>query len=232
MTIRALFAITAISLVLPSCSSDEKSAAEYAEEQAAKLKKEKQAELPKLEKVKVPVMGGKRIECSDLLTDIDAFSAVLPNPVVLHQLDKVAQTKRQPGVNAICELVREGTPPTLEEQKKMKEKGKTERLGTLPGSAYCEIRVDCGRPMADDFESQCRKMMNHSGNRDLGIFACVMQSQRAERDAFRFKFYEPDTKCFIDVLAGHSEVGMEIPTACSKLAMEQITAASIEKYRD
>ncbi len=74
-------------------------------------------------------------------------------------------------------------------------------------------------------------MPQHTGNRDLGIFACVLQSQRAERDAYRYGFFEPDTGCFLDVLGGPSVTGTEIPVACSKVALEQITKASIAKYQ-
>lgn len=211
------------------CGSDEGDAKKRAEELAAKVRAEQRGSGEVIE-VAVPVKGNKRIECTDLITDMEAFNATMPNPVKMFQLDEVQQIKRQPGLNAVCEFIREGDPPTLEEQKKMAEK--TQRLGTLPGDVYCELRVNCGHPEQVDYESKCRSMDGHQGNRDLGIFACVLVSQRAERDAYRFKFYEPDTGCYLDVLGGPSEVGVEVPQACAKQALEQITKSSIDKYRE
>jgi hypothetical protein len=234
-TAAGIVALITIGAATGACSSDGDSAKKYAEEQAKKAQAEKRGTM-EVETIDVPIRGGVRIECPDLFTDVAAFSAgiaagstIADDTVHMTQLDARQQIKRQPGVNAICEFIRDGERPSAEEQKKMSEK--TERLGVLPDDPYCEIRVDCGRPAQDDYESKCRGMPQHEANRSLGIFACVLKSQRAERDAFRFKFFEPDTGCFLDVLGGPSVTGEEIPLACAKAAMDQIKAESIAKYK-
>lgn len=223
----AVFA--ALGLAAPGCSSDGDSAKKYAEEQAKKAAEAKRGNAV-VETIEVPVKGGVRIECTDLFTDIEQFNTGINDKVTMRQLDQRQQIKRQPGVNGICEFIREGERPSAEEQQKMSEK--SERLGTLPGDPYCEIRVDCGQPKHEDYESKCRSMPQHEANRDLGIFACVLKSQRAERDAYRFKFFEPDTGCFLDVLGGPSVTGIEIPLACAKAAMDQVKAESIATYKN
>lgn len=228
-SLAATVALVVFGTAAPGCGKGGESAKEYAEAQAKKSQAEKRGNAV-VETIEVPIKGGIRIECADLLTDLEQFNTGINDTVHLKQLDQRQQIKRQPGVNAICELIRDGERPTAEEQQKMS--AKTERLGTLPGDPYCEIRIDCGRPAMDDYESKCRSMEQHEANRDLGIFACVLKSQRAERDAYRFKFFEPDTGCFLDVLGGPSVTGNEIPLACAKAAMDQIKAESIAKYKN
>jgi len=217
--------------------SAEEEAKKMAEEQAAKNAEARRSEnAAQTYKIEVPVMGGHRIDCLDLFPDIKPFeegiSAASGEKVelVLHQLDRKVQIKRQPGVNAVCEFLRAGTPLTPEEQKKMSEK--TARLGVQPGDRWCEIRVDCGKPFDENWESNCRKMLNHEGHRDLGVFSCVMKSMRAERDAFRYKLFEPDTKCYLDILGGDSVTDDPVPRACAKAAIDEMNADSIAKYKN
>jgi hypothetical protein len=226
-------------LVVAACGDNaEEEARKLAQTQADEAAAAKKASSPAVAyKVDVPVVGGHPIQCVDLFgTDMKVFNEGISGAVgstqtvTMHQLDRKEQIKRQPGVNAICEFMREGVRPSAEEQKKMAEK--TQRLGVLPGDFYCEVRIDCGKPFDENWEANCRKMMNHTGHRELGVFACVMKSIRAENDSFRYKVYEPDTKCFLDVLGGHPVVDDPIPRACTKAAMELITADSIAKYKN
>jgi hypothetical protein len=236
--VRAMRKTMMLLLVVAACGDNaEEEARKLAQTQADEAAAAKKASSPAVTvKVDVPVVGGHPIQCTDLFGDMKPFNDGISGAVgstqtvSMRQLDRKEQIKRQPGVNAICEFVRDGERPSAEEQKKMAEK--TQRLGVLPGDFYCEVRVDCGKPNDENWEANCRKMMNHDGHRELGVFSCRMKSMRAENDAFRYKVYEPDTKCFLDVLGGHSVVDDPIPRACTKAAMELITNDSIAKYKN
>jgi len=225
-------------LVAAACGDNtQEEAKKLAQEQADKLAAEKRASAPAVAyKVEVPVLGGHRIDCLDLFPDVKPFSDAISaaekraEAVEMKQLDRKEQIKRQPGVNAVCEFRRGGVRPTAEEQKKMSEK--TQRLGVLPGDIYCEVRVDCGKPFDENYESNCRKLSQHEGHRDLGVFSCILKTIRAERDAYRYKLYEPDTKCYLDVLGGPSVTDDPIPRGCAKAAIDAIKVESIAKYKN
>lgn len=234
---RTAIILTGLLLAAACGDNTEEEAKKLAQEQADKLAAEKRASSPVTTyKVEVPVVGGHRIDCLDLFPDVKPFSDAISaaekraEVVEMKQLDRKEQIKRQPGVNAVCEFRRTGVRPTAEEQKKMSEK--TQRLGVLPGDIYCEVRVDCGKPFDENFESNCRKMSQHEVHRDLGTVSCILKTIRAERDAYRYKLYEPDTRCYLDVLGGPSVVDDPIPRGCAQAAIDAIKVESIAKYKN
>ncbi len=197
---------------------------EFAKKQAEKIQKEKYGDM-KVHKIEVPVAGGKRIDCTDLV-DITKFAEYLDDEVELKDFNKYT---RQKDTSAVCKILRSGERPSKEDQAKLlAQHGK---LGVLGGDTYCEIRYYCSLPEQKDFEKKCQTRPNASGNRDLGVYACVTMSQRGPDDAFRYKLVEPDTGCVLDVLGGDSVVGEEIPKACARAALESMKADVLEKYK-
>lgn len=224
---RNLVAASVLALVfLASACGKSEDPKEYARKQAEALQKDKFKE-PAV-KVNVPVQGGKKIACADII-NVDAFNAALAGPLAggTVTLEDFNAHSRQKDASAVCKLIMEGERPSKEEQEKLLiQHGK---IGLIPGDGVCEIRAYCSLPDQPDFEKKCRE--HGSGHRDLGVFACVTISQRGPADAYRYKLVEPDTKCVLDVLGGDSVVGDEIVRACAKGALDSMTADSLKNYK-
>jgi hypothetical protein len=213
--------VLAIAILAGACGKSE-DPAEYARKQAEEAQKDKFKE-PAV-RVKVPVVGGKKIACADLIPSVEPFTRALGQEV---RLEDFNTHSRQKDASAVCKFIHAGERPSKEEQEKLLiQHGK---LGVLGGDPYCEIRAYCSLPDQPDFEQKCRE--RSSGHNDLGVFACVTISQRGPADAYRYKLIEPDTKCVLDILGGDSVVGDEIVRACAAAALEAITADSIKAYQ-
>lgn len=222
---RFAITVTAIAVAVAGFACGKKEdPEEFAKKQAEQLQKEKYGDM-KVHKIEVPVAGGKKIACTDLV-DIAKFGEYLQDEVELTDFNKHT---RQKDASAVCKVIRSGERPSKEEQAKLlAQHGK---LGVLGGDTYCEMRYYCSLPEQTDFEKNCQMRQNASGNRDLGVFACVTMSQRGPDDAFRYKLVEPDTGCVIDVLGGDSVVGEEIVKSCAKAGLESMKADVLDKYK-
>jgi hypothetical protein len=220
LRILGLVSMLAVAISAGACGSKE-DPEEFARKQAEQNQKDKFKEAAV--KVKVPVTGGKKIACTDLI-NVEVFAAALGQPIELKDFNKHT---RQKSASAVCKLVHGGERPSKEEQAKLlAQHGK---LGVLGGDPYCEIRAYCSLPEQTDFEKKCRE--HSSGHRDLGVFSCVTISQRGPADAYRYKLVEPDTSCVLDILGGDSVVGDEIVRACAKAALESLTPSSLDNYK-
>ena len=121
----ARFFIIGVVLALASataCGDGEDEAKKFAEEQAKKLEKEKYGDnVGPAKKIDVPIMGGKRIACTDMITDLQAFKPLFNEEEDLTMKD-FTRNSRQKGVNAVCKLNKGGEPLPPEEQAKLMER--------------------------------------------------------------------------------------------------------------
>jgi len=216
--------VIAIAVAVVGFACSKKDPEEFAKKQAEEMQKQKYGDM-KVNKIEVPVAGGKKIACADLV-DITKFAQYLDDEVELEDFNKHT---RQKDASAVCKVIRTGERPSREDQAKLlAQHGK---LGVLGGDTYCEIRYYCSLPEQKDFEKNCATRPNASGNRDLGVFACVTMSQRGPDDAYRYKFVEPNTGCVLDVLGGDSVVGEELVKSCAQAALESMKPDVLDKYK-
>lgn len=219
-----------VSLALAgACSSDEDPSKLAAEE--AKVLNEQQYKGEVVE-LKAPVPGGTQIPCDEVI-ELEEFDKFFepegPELLTLVLEDQTEKKKNDPAINSMCAIVRPGTPPTKEEQKKALEKEIT--LGVLPGEAWCYVLVECSIITTEErFEKAC-KGKNTEAKRDLGQFACVKTMIRGPKDAFNYRVLDRDTMCAIEVRGGHAVTDETIVQNCTRAAMSSLDPEDIAKYQ-
>ncbi len=207
-------------VALASCGGSENAgAAEAKAEREAETAKKKATEPPPPPQAKPPVPGRAKLKCENVI-DSAAYTEALgeKDPLVL-------VASKEPEAAASCSLMRGGKRPSEAEQKKLlKDKG---RLGVLAGDEVCNVAVFCWTiEDPDRFMKKCLEGKDQD-DASLGFHACVHIVATGEADVKRFRFFDDDTRCLIQVRAGPSNVDNDVIGKCAKTAHDQIGPAQI-----
>ena len=102
-----------------------------------------------------------------------------------------------------------------EQEAKLKKEG---RLGVMAGDEICNVSTFCWTiEDAERFRKKCAEMKDHD-DESLGFYACVLIVATGADDVKRFRFFDPDTKCIIQVRGGPSNVDNDLIGKCAKTA--------------
>ncbi len=164
-----------------------------------------------------PVPGGRKIPCEHFL-DSERVGKTLGKEVVI--LEK--PTKKY---TASCAVHLAGTPPSHARQQRMLKSKR--RLGVLPGDEFCAVHLSCWYPKPEKrrFEDKC--VRDGRRDRSLGVLACVRATQKGAHQSYTYEVIDPESGCTLTVRAGPSlnqEAGVK---ACTKAALELVTADTI-----
>jgi hypothetical protein len=132
----------------------------------------------------------------------------------------VAESKSEPDAAASCSVLRGGKRLTDAEQKaKLKKDG---RLGVMAGDEICNVSTFCWTiEDADKFREKCHAMKDKDDD-SLGFYSCVLIVAQGVDDVKRFRFFDDDTKCIIQVRGGPSNVDNDLIGKCAKAAHDLI----------
>jgi len=210
-----------LSIALLACSKGANEGAEEAKKQAEKEQKEKEASGGVAKKINPPVAGRAHLSCASLI-DASRFQQVLgeTEPVT------VAESKSEPDAAASCSILRGGKRLTDAEQKaKLKKEG---RLGVMAGDEICNVSTFCWTiEDADRFRQKCHDMKDKDDD-SLGFYACVLVVATGADDVNRYRFFDDDTKCIIQVRGGPSNVDNQLIGNCAKAAHDLIGPEQIK----
>lgn len=205
----------ALSLGLFACSKGANEGAEEARKQAEKEQKEKEAAGGVAKKITPPVAGRAKLDCANVIR-ADLFQQVLGEvePVT------VTASGSEPDAAASCSIVRGGKRLSDAEQKaKLKKEG---RLGVLAGDEICNVSTFCWTiEDPDRFRRKCAEMKDQD-DESLGFYSCVLIVAQGADDVKRYRFYDDDTKCIIQVRGGPSNVDNDLIGKCAKAAHDLI----------
>jgi hypothetical protein len=208
-------AITLSLLVaLAACDSGEKAGIEAAKKQAAdEATHVDKSDVAK--KISPPVPGRAKLDCKNLI-DSDKFTQLLGETQPL----SIAESKSEPEAAASCSLLRGGKRLSEAEQKaQLKQHGK---LGVMPGDELCNISTFCWTiEDPDRFAKKCAEM-KEKVDASLGFQACILVVATGEDDVNRYRFFDDDTKCIIQVRGGPSNVDNDLIGKCAKGAHDLI----------
>ncbi len=159
--------------------------------------------------------GRAKLDCRAVI-DTAKFQQVLmeAEPVT------VAESKSEPDAAASCSVLRGGKRLTDAEQKaKLKKEG---RLGVMAGDEICNVSAFCWTIETDErFRKRCAELKELNDD-SLGFFACVLIVATGADDVKRFRFFDEDTKCIVQVRAGPSNVDNDLTGRCAKAAHDLI----------
>jgi hypothetical protein len=134
----------------------------------------------------------------------------------------VEDSKAEPDAAASCSIIRGGKKLTPKEQEaKLK---KEPRLGVLPGDELCNVSAFCWTiEEAERFRAKCvSEDKENKVDDSLGFEACLRVFPQGADDINRWRFYDDDTKCIIQVRGGPSNNNNEIIGKCAKAAHDLI----------
>ena len=204
-----------LSLALLACSKGANEGAEEAKKQAEKEQKEKEAAGESAKKITPPVPGKAKLDCASVI-NATQFQQVLgeTEPVT------VAESKSEPDAAASCSILRGGKRLSDAEQKaKLKKEG---RLGVMAGDEICNVSTFCWTiEDPDRFRKRCAEMKDKDDD-TLGFYSCVLIVAQGADDVKRFRFFDDDTKCIIQVRGGPSNVDNDLIGRCAKAAHDLI----------
>jgi hypothetical protein len=206
-------------VALSSCGKGESAGAEEARKQAEAEQKHKEETGGVAKKILAPVPGRATLPC-DQVIDVTQFQQALGEtaPVTL-------DTKKEPEAAASCSIMRGGKRPNEAEQKALLKKNG--RLGVMPGDEICNVSTFCWTiEDADRFRKKCHDMKEKDDD-TLGFYSCVLIVATGEDDVKRFRFFDDDTKCIIQVRGGPSNVDNDLIGKCAKTAHDLIGPAQI-----
>ena len=210
-----------LSLALLACSKGANEGAEEAKKQAEKEQKEKEASGGVAKKINPPVPGRAKLSCNAVINAAQ-FTQVLGEvePVT------VAESKSEPDAAASCSVLRGGKRLSDAEQKaKLKKEG---RLGVMAGDEICNVSTFCWTiEDAERFRKKCAEMKDTDDD-TLGFYACVLIVATGADDVKRFRFFDDDTKCIIQVRGGPSNVDNDLIGKCAKAAHDLIGPEQIK----
>lgn len=212
---RELMAIVLI-LGLSACGNAEQAGAEAAKKAAESERQAiQQRPEPTAPKINPPVPGKAKLSCADII-DTAAFTRALGETAPI----TAADSPPEPGMAALCSLIRGGKRPSEGEQKALiKRHG---RLGVLPGDELCNVSTFCWTiEEADRFAAKCLEDKEKLDN-GLGFQACVRVIATGQYDVNHYRFFDPDTKCVLQVRAGPSMVDNDFIGKCAKAARDLI----------
>ncbi len=210
---RTIIAI-ALTIALAACSKSNEGA-EEARKQAEKELKDKVATGGVAAKISPPVPGRAKLPCSQVL------SAELMKQALGEVEDiTIADSKTEPEAAASCSLLRGGKKLGEAEQKaKLKKDG---RLGVLAGDEICNVSTFCWTiEDPERFRKKCAEMKDKDDD-SLGFYACVLVVAQGVDDVKRWRFFDDDTKCIIQVRGGPSNVDNDLIGKCAKAAHDLI----------
>lgn len=202
-------------LALGACSKGANEGAEEAKKQAEKEQKEKVASGGVAQKISPPVAGRAKLDCSNVLSaELMTQALGEKDPV------SIAESKAEPDAAASCSVVRGGKRlSTKEQEAKLK---KEPRLGVLGGDELCNVSTFCWTiEDPERFRKKCADM-KEKDDETLGFYSCVLVVAQGANDVFRYRFYDDDTKCIIQVRGGPSNIDNDIIGKCAKAAHDLI----------
>ena len=211
---RTTIAITLV-LALGACSKGANEGAEEAKKQAEKEQKEKVAAGGVAQKISPPVAGRAKLDCNAVLSaELMTQALGEKDPV------SIAESKAEPDAAASCSVVRGGKRlSTKEQEAKLK---KEPRLGVLGGDEICNVSTFCWTiEDPERFRKKCAEM-KEKDDEALGFYSCVLVVAQGANDVYRYRFYDDDTKCIIQVRGGPSNVDNDIIGKCAKAAHDLI----------
>jgi hypothetical protein len=204
-----------LSIYLAGCSKGANEGAEAAKKEAEKEQKEKEKSGGVAQKINPPVAGRAKLDCANLI-NVDLFQQALgeKEPIT------VAPSGSEPDAAASCSLIRGGKKLSQAEQAaKLK---KEPRLGVLPGDEICNVSTFCWTiEDPDRFRKKCAEIKDKDDD-TLGFYSCVMIVAQGADDVKRFRFFDDDTKCIIQVRGGPSNVDNDLNGKCAKTAHDLI----------
>ncbi|HEX5058310.1 MAG TPA: hypothetical protein VFV99_03070 [Kofleriaceae bacterium] len=212
---RTPLAILLMSIALLACSKGANEGAEEAKKQAEKEQKEKEASGGVAKKISPPVAGKAKLDCASVI-NATQFQQVLGETEAI----TVTDSKSEPDAAASCSILRGGKRLSDAEQKaKLKKEG---RLGVMAGDEICNVSTFCWTiEDADRFRQKCHDMKDKDDD-TLGFYSCVLIVAQGADDVKRFRFFDDDTKCIIQVRGGPSNVDNDLIGKCAKAAHDLI----------
>ena len=159
--------------------------------------------------------GRAKLDCAAVV-DAAKFTQLLGEP----QPVSVVESKSEPEAAASCSILRGGKHLNEAEQKAaLKKNG---RLGVLPGDELCNISTFCWTiEDPDRFAQKCAEVKEKVDS-SLGFQACILVVATGEDDVNRYRFFDEDTKCIIQVRGGPSNVDNDLIGKCAKGAHDLI----------
>src|SRR5262249_42424585 len=205
----------AILLILAGCSKGASEGAEEAKKQAEKEQREKEKSGGAAQKVNPPVPGRGKLDCAAVI-NADAFKQALGETEPITE----AASTSEPDAAASCSILRGGKRLSDAEQKaKLKKDG---RLGVMPGDEICNVSTFCWTiEDADRFRRHCAEIKDKD-DESLGFYSCVLIVAQGADDVKRWRFFDDDTKCIIQVRGGPSNVDNDLIGKCAKAAHDLI----------
>jgi hypothetical protein len=176
-------------------------------------------------KVQLSVPMGKQVACADVFT-VETFSKYIG--------DQIGEIKDKSSSNTStstsCAFHRAGEPPKTDAQLKKFEKEGL-KLGVLPADEYCMVNAYCSvsNEDPDAFKKLCEEH-GDTGNEQLGMFACVHQTQRGVENAYTYKVVDPETKCTLEVQGGPSVTDEALVQNCAKAALEDMAPNKLTNF--
>jgi hypothetical protein len=217
---RAIAIIIGAGLAVSACGkSGENAGAEEVRKQAEAEQKAKEASGGVAKKISPPVPGRAILPC-DQVIDAAMFTQALgeTTPVTV-------ATKKDPDAAASCSIMRGGKRPNEAEQKALLKKNG--RLGVMNGDEICNVTTFCWTiEDADRFRKKCADD-KEKDDESLGFYSCVLVVATGVDDVKRFRFFDEDTKCLIQVRGGPSNVDNDLIGKCAKAAHDLIGPAQI-----
>jgi hypothetical protein len=204
-----------LSIYLAGCSKGANEGAEAAKKEAEKEQKEKEKSGGVAQKINPPVPGRAKLDCANVINP-ELFQQVLEEKEPI----TVAPSGSEPDAAASCSLLRGGKRLTQAEQAaKLK---KEPRLGVLPGDEICNVSTFCWTiEDPERFRKKCAEIKDKDDD-SLGFYSCVMIVAQGADDVKRFRFFDDDTKCIIQVRGGPSNVDNDLIGKCAKAAHDLI----------
>ena len=204
-----------LSIYIAACSKGANEGAEEARKQAEKEQAQKEKEGGVAQKISPPVAGRAKLDCGKVIkTDLFQQALGETDPITLRPSDS------EPDAAASCDLIRGGKKLSQKEQEaKLK---KDPRLGVLPGDPICNVSTFCWTiEDADRFRKRCAEVKEKDDD-SLGFYSCVLVVAQGADDVKRFRFFDDDTKCIIQVRGGPSNVDNDLIGKCAKAAHDLI----------
>lgn len=212
-----IISIVSIAVALAASGCSKGDAKEEAEREAKALDQTKEAPKPAV-KVQPPITGEQNIPCEQLIPDPAVYQTALgeTDPVEVKDV-----TKTDAEAAASCSIVKGGTRLTQAEQEKLAKKT-NRRLGVIPGDDICNVTAYCWTVESEDnFKQRC-KQKGHREDESMGSFACVQVVAQGADDVNVYRFFDPDTKCILQVRGGPSNVDNEKIATCARTARDAI----------
>jgi hypothetical protein len=204
-----------VMLALAACDKGSKAGIEAAKREQAEELKQKLANGEAAKTIQPPVPGRAKLQCADLI-DTAKFTQLLGEPLPV----TVADSKSEPDAAASCSVLRGGKRLSEAEQKAaIKKNGK---LGVMAGDEICNISTFCWTiEDPDRFVKKCAEIKDKVDS-SLGFPACILVVATGEDDVNRYRFFDDDTRCIIQVRGGPSNVDNDLIGKCAKGAHDLI----------